>query len=186
MQRKVFIEESVNEITYYIPYNDRNTSSHKPSSRTDPTEDLREIRKTCQDLQKLLRHESKKESDYLFTCLEKIQKLLDKSGCDIRSTMDSARSVLKSNKNVINEKSVTDEVITTSLAVIDDIKTNTQYYLDQLGISISRVLTEILDPSKKDHGYVDVVQELIQKLEVNESGKRTDLLEAAQRKVKIK
>lgn len=179
----MFVEENVDEITFYIPYNDgislSNIRSRGIISRTDTTAEFREIRKKCEEIKKSLRTESETESESLYSSLENIQKLLDRTKFDIIDTMDNAKNLLKSNKNM----AATDDPVTTNLAVMNDIKTNTQYYLDHLGISISRVLTQTLDPLNKDHGSMHIVEELIRKLELNESGDNIGLLEAAQRKV---
>lgn len=185
----MFIEESVSDRTYTITYNDDGSSSGISSqehiSRIETIEELRDIRRKCEDLKKIVRLETESESECLYSCIEKIQKLLDRTGHDIRDMMDNAKGILKSSKNSVNERAVRREVVNTSLAIMDDVKNNTQYYLDQVGISISRELTQTLNSSNKKHGSMDIVQELIQKLEVDESKNEGNLLRAAQKKVRI-
>lgn len=182
LQRKAF-----HDVTYNISCNDRDSSSGISSqehiSRADTIEELREIRRKCEDLQKHFWQETETESEYFHSCVEKIQKLIDRTGYDIRDLIDNAKVVLRSSKNIGIERAVGREVINTSLAIMDDVKSNTQYYLDQLGISAAGVLTQIFGSSNNNHGSMNKVQGLIQKLEVNESKNSIHLLEAAQKKV---
>lgn len=173
----------MNEITFYIPYSDVASSSGTSSDAipiADMKEELKEIQKRCEDLKSLLDKETETDSETLYTCMEKVQKLLGRAGSDIRYMMDYAKNLIESKGNQLHEK---DEMLKASLSVLEDIKSNAQHYLDTTSMSVAKVLAQTFGSSKKDRGSMEIVQGLIQKLEKDQSEPKLNLLEAAQRKV---
>lgn len=183
------MKNGVTEIVYCFPNTDENSSSGISSQEgitvTNTVEELKEIREKCEDLQEVLRQEVEEDVTSLSICQERIQNLLDRTGSNIRDMMDTARNVFKFDRNKLQAEVGNREIVDTSVKVLNDVMANTQFYLDHLSISMSKVLIETLEKVEKEYASFDIVQDLLEKLDVKQSQNRANLLEAAQRKVII-
>lgn len=183
-EHQIYVEERDDEIVYYFPYSDSESSSGVSSIEFLPTDDIQEqlnkIREKCLDLQVLLRRERQEQQNHLFTCLEKIQAQIDSSGRDIRNMMGI--SIFSREVSKVNEKEEKGKCI----GVLNDVRCYTQFHLDNLSIAVARIFNETFFESNETQRPHEVIQDLIESLDKEQEVGKERLLDVNQQQVQEK